>query len=219
MHSPMGSAALSDTATRILNVAEQLVQTQGFNGFSYADISVELGIRKASLHHHFPTKAELGKQMIARYQTNFLAALAAIDARVDGPKEKLEAYAQIYRDVLNGKRMCLCGMLAAEFETLPRAMKAGVQSFFAANEAWVVAVLDDGRKRGVFGFEDSAPAVAHFVISSLEGAMLVGRSYGPASRFEAVARQLVAGLVVTRKKGASSRSASSSSPREKKLTF
>ena len=55
-----------DTAARILDVAERLVQTRGFNGFSYADVASELDVTKASLHYHFPGKAELGQALIAR---------------------------------------------------------------------------------------------------------------------------------------------------------
>src|SRR2546423_12723395 len=98
------------TAARILDVAERLVQSRGFNGFSYADVASELGVTKASLHYHFPGKAELGESLISRYAARFAAALAAIDeARADAPT-KLEAYAQLYADVLGGERMCLCGM-------------------------------------------------------------------------------------------------------------
>src|SRR2546430_16030979 len=93
----------SDTASRILDVAERLVQARGFNGFSYADVAAEPGITKASLHYHFPGKAELGESLISRYAARFAAALAAIDeARADAPT-KLEAYAQLYADGPGGE--------------------------------------------------------------------------------------------------------------------
>src|SRR2546423_5087907 len=135
-----------DTAQRILDVAERLVQTQGFNGFSYADISAELGITKASLHYHFPTKSELGASLIARYQHAFTQALEEIDAGERDAKKKLERYVGLYLDVLKRKRMCLCGMLAADHSTLSKPMRDGVTSFFDANEAWLTAVLESGRK-------------------------------------------------------------------------
>ena len=70
-----------DTASRILDIAERLVQMRGFNGFSYADVAGELSLTTASLHYHFPGKAELGRALIARYAERFNDALAAIDAR------------------------------------------------------------------------------------------------------------------------------------------
>ena len=72
--------AASDTSSRILDIAEHLVQTRGFNAFSYADIAAALNITKASLHYHFPTKAKLGERLVERYQESFLAALARIGA-------------------------------------------------------------------------------------------------------------------------------------------
>src|ERR1700729_1705597 len=87
------------TASRILDVAERLVQVRGFNGFSYADIAEELAITKASLHHHFPSKAGLGEALIVRYTERFTDALDAIDAEAQAAPAKLDAYAGLYVDV------------------------------------------------------------------------------------------------------------------------
>src|SRR5688572_3574611 len=90
----------ADTAERILDSAERLVQSRGFNGFSYADVAAELGITRASLHYHFPGKAELGQALIGRYAARFAHALEEIDARGGDAPAKLAAYARIYGDVL-----------------------------------------------------------------------------------------------------------------------
>ena len=111
------------TAERALDVAERLVQTRGFNNFSYADIATELGITKASLHYHFPGKAELGQALITRYARRFSDALTRIDHDLPDPRAKLRAYAGLYADVLRGERMCMCGILAAEYQTLPEPMR------------------------------------------------------------------------------------------------
>ena len=188
----------NDTARRILDVALRLVQVQGFNAFSYADVSAELRITKASLHHHFPTKAALGKALITRYKDTFLAALSEIDREVVAPLEKLRAYADIYISVLRQERMCLCGMLAADFETLPKAMRAAVTEFFRANEEWLARVLDEGRRASALRFDGPPAATAAFLVSSLEGAMLVARSYGGVAKLESVTETLLASLAVRR---------------------
>src|SRR3954447_3499354 len=110
------STETNDTAARILDIGERLVQVRGFNGFSYADVANELDLTKAALHYHFPGKAELGIALITRYAGRFMAALATIDALHD-PRAELEAYAQVYLNVVDDQRMCLCGMLAAEYQT------------------------------------------------------------------------------------------------------
>ena len=183
-----------DTAQRILDVAERLVQTRGFNGFSYADIAEALRVTKASLHYHFPSKADLGRRLIERYETTFLAALKAIETGSAEPRTQLKHYAQIYADVLRDDRMCLCGMLAADFETLPDAMKAGVRRFFEANEHWLAGTLAEGRKEKRVSFKGKPEEAASLLVSSLEGAMLVARSHGDVARFERIVRRLIDGF-------------------------
>ncbi len=183
----------NDTATRILDVAERLAQTRGFNGFSYADIAAELGLTKASLHYHFPGKAELGEALIDRYANRFAAALASLQQT--DPRVALEAYVELYAAVLRGDRMCLCGMLAAEYETLPASMQVAVIRFFDASEVWLEAVLDRGRDEGSLQFSGAARDEARLLVGGLEGAMLVARPYGDSARFRVAADRLIAALV------------------------
>lgn len=185
----------ASTATRILDVAERLAQTRGFNGFSYADIATELGLTKASLHYHFPTKADLGEALIDRYACRFADALGAVEQRRVGAQAAVETYVELYAAVLRGDRMCLCGMLAAEYETLPAPMQAAVRRFFDTSEAWLESVLEEGRVDGAFHFAGSAQEEARLLLGGLEGAMLIARSYGDQARFGVVADRLVAGLV------------------------
>src|SRR2546428_11642804 len=189
-----------DTAQRILDVAERLVQTQGFNGFSYADIAAELGITKASLHYHFATKAALGSALITRYGAEFGRALEEIDQSAVDAREKLRRCAGLYADVLRQHRMCLCGMLAADYTTLPTAMRAGVKEFFDLNESWLARVFEEGHKHGVLRFRGPPLDSARLLLGSLEGAMLVARSYCDPERFDSAAQMLLADVAGTRRK-------------------
>lgn len=210
-------AAFSETATRILDSAERLVQARGFNGFSYADVSAELGITKASIHHHFPTKAELGSALIARYHAAFFNALAQIDRDRENSQEKLESYRQLYASVLsNDNRMCLCGMLAADFTTLPEPMRAGLTAFFDANEQWLSRVLEAGRSAGVLQFVTAPETEAKVIVSSLEGAMLVARSYCDPNRFKVVADRILADLLASNPPASKSKPKAGRRPTAKK---
>jgi TetR/AcrR family transcriptional repressor of nem operon len=184
----------TDTPSRILDVAERIVQTRGFNGFSYADIAGELGVTKASLHYHFPSKADLGSALIARYAERFANALDAIDAGELPAPEALTAYAALSLRVLQGDRMCLCGILAAEFQTLQQPMRDAITRFFDANQRWLAAVLERGQADGTIAFEGSAHDTAGLILSGLEGAMLVARAYGDNARFESAAGRLLAAV-------------------------
>src|SRR3954469_17244695 len=208
----MARTAETGTAERILDVAEALVQSRGFNGFSYADVAEALGINKATPHYNFPRKAtcgvaraawhyhlpgraELGGGLVERYARRFGDALVTVDRdELDGPA-KLRAYARLYADVFQDDRMCLCGMLAADYATLPDPMRERVVGFFDDNERWLARVLEAGRSDGSLRFQGSARGVARTLVGGLEGAMLVARPYGDVRRFRAAAALLVDGVV------------------------
>jgi len=181
----------SPTAERLIDAAQALVQTRGYNGFSYADLSTAVGIRKASVHHHFAVKGDLGRAVAARYRRTFAHALAEIEAATDQPRRRLDRYVELYASALSERgRMCLCGMLAAEFDTLPAPVQEEVRGFFADQRAWLRRVLAAGDRGGA-----RAPSLADALLAGLEGALLVSRSDADAARFRATARVLLDALV------------------------
>jgi TetR/AcrR family transcriptional repressor of nem operon len=191
----MAASASAATAARILDIAERLVQTRGYNGFSYADISAELRIRNASVHYYFPSKSDLGKRLVGRYRENFLGALAALEAETSDARARLRTYVGMWSSVLRDRdRMCLCGMMAADIATLPKVVRLEIRRFFDENEAWLVRVLNAGRKARTLRFGGSAEVEARLLTMGLEGAMLVARSYGEPRRFEEIATRLLEGL-------------------------
>jgi TetR/AcrR family transcriptional repressor of nem operon len=184
--------ARTDTAERMLDVAERLVQTRGFNGFSYSDIASELGVTKASLHYHFPSKAELGLRLIERYCASlFGRTLRDLDASGADARTKLRTYVGIYAGLLQDHRMCLCGMLAADYATLPAPMQVAVTHFFEANEVWLAETLSIGRDAGELDFVGDPLEEARLLVGTLEGAMLVARSFEDTARFQAIATRLL----------------------------
>jgi TetR/AcrR family transcriptional regulator, transcriptional repressor for nem operon len=192
----LGELAVSgrrqETYQRILDTAERLIQMRGYNAVSYADIGSSLRLTNASLHYHFPSKSDLGTRLMERYTQSFLGALANIDATSSRAGEKLARYVAIYSDVLANDRMCLCGMLAAEYATLPKALKVAVTAFFDANEKWLAAVLESGADAGELRVDGSAKEAARVLVAGLEGAMMVARAYGDPSRFKRAAQHLLA---------------------------
>jgi len=192
-----GSVRALETADRILEEAGQLAQQRGFNGFSYADIAAALKITKASLHYHFATKAELGRALIARYTERFQAALEALAGT---PVNVLRMYVKLYEDVLVRDRMCLCGMFAAEYSTLPGPMRSELRRFFDKNEAWLARHLEQGRVNRDFQYQGSSVEMARMLTAGLEGAMLLARSFEEPERFTATAERLLAELAVPRRR-------------------
>lgn len=178
---------------QILDVAEAIVRSRGFNAFSYADIAAQVGASKASLHHHFATKSDLGLELVTRFTGNVLHALREIDELHSSTLIKLREYARLYEGAMEDNQMCLCGMLAAEHETLSEDMQAAINSFFEGHEVWLEKVLLEGRKSGELSFEGDAKVHAQSIVSSFQGALLVAKSQRSMQRMNVVASHLVEG--------------------------
>ncbi len=177
-----------DTRTRLLDIGLELVQTRGYNSFSFHDLAMRMGIKTPSVHYHFPTKADLGRALVQRHRQVLAEAFAHIDADEPDAWKRLQLYAQVFRSTLrNGHRMCLGGMLAIDYQTLPADLVAEVQGFFEDNELWLARTLRVGRKAGVVVFVPSATEVARTLFAALEGAMLAARAFGDFSRFDTAA--------------------------------
>lgn len=186
---------MAATAERILDVAQRLVQTRGYGGFSYADISSELRIKNASIHYHFPAKSDLGRRLVVRYREAFLGLLAGLERGGGDARRRLRDYVALWAGVLkDGDRMCLCGMMAAESTNLPRAIRIELRRFFDENERWLARVLREGRTAGRLRFSASPEAEARLLTMGLEGAMLIARSHGEPARFKEAAARLLAQL-------------------------
>jgi TetR/AcrR family transcriptional repressor of nem operon len=88
----------------------------------------------------------------------------------------------------------MCGILAAEYQTLPKPMRTEVIRFFDDNQEWLSHLLTEGQTDHTLNFTGAVDDVAQNILSTLEGAMLVARPYGDLQRFNAAANQLLASL-------------------------
>jgi len=167
---------LSPSAQRIAEVAQSLVQELGYNGFSFEHIAKEVGMRKASVHHHFASKADLGVAVVKIYTHEFQEALQVILTNTKTAPQRLTAYADLFEATFaNQHHLCVCGMLSAESNSLDAAVKLEVNHFFQLNITWLTFVVQEGMDSGILKKVSDAPALAQTCLSMLEGSMLVGR--------------------------------------------
>lgn len=177
------------TRDHILDIAQRLIQSRGYNAFSFSDLAKELGIRTASVHYHFPTKADLGVALLQRYRQNFRDELGGISSRADNPMRHLARFAGLFeRTFKANNQLCLCGMLSAEVATLPKVVASEVERFFQETEIWLAAVLASGKQTRLIAFDGSARVQARMLLSMLEGAMVVARGMRHRAYFQDVAR-------------------------------
>src|SRR6476646_5290898 len=104
------------TSEKILDVAQSLIVAGGYNAFSYGDISDAIGIRKASIHHHFPTKAELVSVLADRYRRQAELGLRSLQEQFSSPAEQLQSYLNFWQTCIRDASLpfCVCAMLAGE---------------------------------------------------------------------------------------------------------
>jgi TetR/AcrR family transcriptional repressor of nem operon len=181
--------------TRLLNVAQQLVQTRGYNAFSFHDLAKRVHLRAPSIHHHFPSKADLGRELMARYRVGFAARLADIESTVKGARGRLKRFVGLFTETFRlGDRLCLCGMLATEYATLPRRVRIEVNGFYRDAEAWLTRVFSEGRTAGRLAFTGSPALAARAFFSGLEGALIAARAFKDEKRLTSAGNWLIKSL-------------------------
>ncbi|HOO46688.1 MAG TPA: TetR/AcrR family transcriptional regulator [Deltaproteobacteria bacterium] len=159
-----------NTKQKILDIAESLLAKKGFNGFSYKHISSLLGIKNAAVHYHFPTKSDLGVDLILRARIRFQEWAADIDSQDLKPTEKMEAFFGLYRNLLQSEgRVFFAAAVEANFKILPDEMQQEARMLVFGYISWLENVLRQGREDGQFSFQGTALEQAHMIWAILNG--------------------------------------------------
>ena len=193
----MGSE-LSPKAAEIAACARSLIATRGYNGFSYADIADAVGIAKASVHHHFPSKADLVRSVVTAYRAEAATGLAALAAQVTDPAARLRAWTGFWQDCLRERTLpfCICAMLATEMPTIPAEVGVEVRGHFDDLSRWLAQLLDEGARAGQFALRGPARTEALALMASIHGAMVSARAYDDATVFVSISDGVVDRLLV-----------------------
>lgn len=188
----------STTSDDILRCARSLIIAGGYNGFSYADISKVVGIRNASIHHHFPSKSDLVRTLVARYREEAVAGIAELERHVADPVDQLHAYVGYWEGCIATATapFCVCALLATEIPILPQDVVLEVRAHFRTLSAWLASVLERGVQQGSFRLAGSAAAEAEIFMATVHGAMLSARAYDDAAIFGVITRPLLERLVL-----------------------
>ncbi|MEN3810353.1 TetR/AcrR family transcriptional regulator [Chromobacterium piscinae] len=169
-----GSDSKNDTRKRILDLAEELLLTRGFNGFSYQHISSALGVRNAAIHYHFPKKSDLGVALIQRYRRRFQRFIEQ-QGEWDAARQ-LEAYFGLSDQYyLQHKQICPSGILSTEFQTLPDDMREEASAFIDEMRQWAVAIVRLGRDTERMAYAGTPEAVGMMLFSALQGGLQLAR--------------------------------------------
>ena len=175
---------MHDKREEIMTAARTAAQAHGYHGLNFRDLAAATGVKSASVHYHFPTKADLGAALARRYREEAEETFAAISAAAADPSKRLRQYAAVFRRALeNENRMCMCGFMAAETDDLPDAVKAEVKAFGDANVAWLAGVLAAAHP-GRSAKANRGHALA--VFAAISGAQLIARSRGDVAAYDSI---------------------------------
>ncbi|HEX7987814.1 MAG TPA: TetR/AcrR family transcriptional regulator [Duganella sp.] len=179
----------SNTAEQILSCARTLIVAGGYNGFSYADIADVVGIRKASIHHHFPNKVDLVRALVVQHRQATEAGMANLQQAIADPVEPLRAYVQYWAKCIEDMSapFCVCALLAGELPVLPEEVAIEVRSYFRFLSAWMASVLERGMQQGTIQRMYAPQMEAEIFMATIHGAMLSARAYGDATMFGTIA--------------------------------
>lgn len=169
----MSSDASAGTRERILATARLVAQARGYSGLSFRDLARDVGIRAASVYHHFPSKAELGVAVARRYWQDSAEALEVLLAESADPIEALRRYPETFRMTLsNDNRLCLSSFMAAESDDLPTSVQKEIRIFADVHVAWLAQVMTQAN----LGDERAVQARARAIFAAVAGAQLIARS-------------------------------------------
>ena len=174
----------SETRETIMAAARATVQARGYNGLSFRELAKEIGVKNASIHYHFPTKGDLGAALAQRYAEDAERAFEAFFQESPDPVIWFGKYVSVFRTALeNDNRMCMCGIMAAEFDALPDAVRAGVNGFAAVNHRWLgkVLALVDGNATA-----EALDRRARAIFAAVEGAQLYARSRADVAAYDEI---------------------------------
>jgi TetR/AcrR family transcriptional repressor of nem operon len=175
----------SNTADEILAAARTFVIAGGYNGFSYADIAEVIGIRKASIHHHFPSKVDLVQTLVKRYLDDAVTGFGELERKVPEPAELLRTYAGFWAQCIEdvSRPFCVCAQLASELPALPPEIAVEVRAYFQFLSGWLTGVIERGAEQGTLTISASPRIEAEAFMATVHGAMLSARAYGDVLTF------------------------------------
>lgn len=182
----------AETANKIRDVAHDLIAARGYAGFSYSDVAEIVGLRKASIHHYFPSKADLVVAALREHRSQLLSATGGLNA-VQDPLQRLRLYVQYWQGCIesNNRPICIAALLSSELPILPKEVQVEVEAHFQSLSGWVRATLREGVKRDKIQLRHSAEIEAQSFIALVHGAMLSARAYGVPDVFGSITKAAV----------------------------
>jgi len=178
---------MGSTRDNLLSLAERQIGNRGYAGFSFAHLAEAAGMRAPSIHHHFPTKEDLGVALLEAKLQSFKAWVGEMSLSRSDAVTQLRAYAEGYMTLLRENLACVCAMLATDQGVAPTRVQNGVAEFFSCNMNWLESVIVAGQRDGSLNGKLKAADEARAFHAAMIGAMFSSRALGRLDVFERIA--------------------------------
>lgn len=164
------------TREQLLKDAEVMMRQKGYSAFSYADLAKRIGITKAGIHYHFPSKDRLGEEVVKQAYSDTEVRLSDIIASYSSAAQRIDVYASLFEESFRAGLLPLCCALSAEVANLPEQITGQTTRYFEMQLAWLSRVIEEGIRSGevISGTAPDESALA--VINLCEGASVVARA-------------------------------------------
>lgn len=177
------------TRHTILKAARELIQTRSYLGFSFQDLADRVGIRKASLYHHFPSKEALGVAVLEHAIHTYDKWFQAFDGT---PEEGFRIYINGFRNVIGaGQRVCPAAAFIPGWDAVDSDIHQTIVRLRQTQVDWLTAQLT--RQGRVADPTD----VAGQIFALCQGALISARVTGRVEDFDAALAPMRAQLGLT----------------------
>ena len=177
------TAAQTDTKTALLNAAEAAIRIRGFSGFSFADLAAAVGIRKASIHHHFPTKQDLALRLVQRYRSQNTDRLADVEVSGGSGAAMIAAFVEnLSAEYADSGGLDLGTALSAFPDHLSDAAREELGGLQQDNIDWLQWAIGEGARDGSLRAE-KPKAAARALTATIIGAQIAARTSGSTKIF------------------------------------
>jgi len=185
---------MQDRKSEILDLALTLIQYRSFSAFSYRDLSERLGISKAAIHHHFPSKESLGVAAAERYHEQVKTMLMRSANQSDDPWKQFEGYLMLVDGIMETEdRICAAGSVQADFKDVPASIRDEMAALIRFVISWIAGIIETGREQGRMDFPGESIDQAVYIFTAVQGALQIGRAQGK-DQFDRVIRQIRSNL-------------------------
>lgn len=163
----------TDTRQLLIKSAECMLRSKGYSAFSYADLEKMVGIKKASIHYHFPKKEDLGVLIIESHIATTLVNLEEVNQRVPKAIDRLGEFMAFFKSATEDGSLPLCGSLAAEMVILPEKMQILTKKYLNIQLEWLKDTIEKGIADGDFITDSNAIQLAYQLLSLMEGSSFI----------------------------------------------